>query len=87
MYRDPDLLPCPRCGSKYVEISTSRDLNVLDTYVHCMSCDLSTFNVESIAFVTNRFDSGELRFKYNRWVETNPTRYRDEYWEENNGSN
>ncbi len=74
--------PCPRCGSEDVEWSNCRDLNIHDSFVSCESCDLRTFRVEDIAFMTlpNK-DYESAVMKYNAWCKTNPISYCEERWE------
>ena len=76
-----DLKPCPRCGSKYVFWSSTRDLNVLEQSVCCEACELTTFRVETMAFEQlPNLDYETSVMKYNAWVDTNPNQYREEKW-------
>ncbi len=83
---DIKLAPCPRCKSENVEWSNSRDGNVLEQGIHCYSCDLFTFQVDTL--ISEPFQPGipDLDFettvmKYNAWAATNPRRYKWEYWD------
>jgi len=75
--------PCPRCGSEYVSWTNSRDLDVLCQEVYCECCGLTTFNIETCAFMNlpNK-DYETTLMKYNAWVNTNPTNYGEDSWDE-----
>jgi len=80
---DTEFLPCPRCGSEYVEWTNCRDLNILNQYVYCNSCELSTFHIDTLAFtLIPNSDYATTLMKYNVWVGTNPTEYGEEDWSE-----
>lgn len=77
-----DFLPCPRCGCSKIEWTNSRDLNILQQSVYCTNCELSTFRVETMAFINlKNLDYESSLLKYNSWVKTNPKRYCEEVWE------
>lgn len=75
--------PCPRCKSQNVELTSSRSLNVVTSYIQCEDCDLITFNTESILGMneTAILDNESICIKYNAWLETNPKQYDEEFWE------
>lgn len=78
-----EFLPCPRCGSDYVEWTNCRDLNILNQSAYCHECDLSTFHVDTTAFnILPNLDYETTLKKYNAWVKTNPTSYGEEDWSE-----
>lgn len=83
------LKPCPCCGSE-VDWMTSRDLNVGEAYIQCsnINCNLSNivhpFHLEYIVdgCFEDNFDFIQLIcVRWNKWVETKPTRYKDVHWE------
>ena len=76
--------PCPRCGGK-TEYTNSRDLDVLQSYMQCTVCTLTTFAVESMAFMMLlNLDAESTLMKYNAWCATLPTQYCEERWEVKN---
>jgi len=75
------LKPCPKCGGP-VEHSSSRDLNIYQSYIECENCDLYFFQTESIAFLNlPNLDYESMVMKYNAWCETNPKQYCEDFWE------
>lgn len=86
------LEPCPCCRSP-VDWMTSRDGNVGEIYIQCGNedCELSS---QEHPFYQHYMVFEEFEDEYplieticerwNLWCKTNPTRYRDVYWETNN---
>lgn len=82
--KDKNIAPCPRCNGE-VEWTNSRDLNILNSHMHCSDCELTTFNIETVLFtklgVLPNKDYETTLMKYNTWCCTNPTSYGEENWE------
>lgn len=79
---ETELEPCPKCGSS-VEFMTSRDLDILQSYISCNDeqCDLVVFLCESMSFIGGQDSYESVIFKnYNAWAKTKPERYHDEQW-------
>lgn len=73
---DNGFLPCPRCKGCNVEWTNSRDIDLLYQEVHCPDCELSTFPIETLAFIDlPNLDYETSVMKYNAWVLTDPTSY------------
>lgn len=76
-----ELEPCPKCKGP-VEWSSSRDLNIHQSYIECENCDLYFFEVETIAFLNlPNLDYETTKMKYNAWCKTNPKQYCEEFWD------
>ena len=78
-----ELEPCPCCKGE-VELTTSRDLNVFETYVNCLDCDICFFVCETLANFDTPGSAEEeelcdklVSMTYNRFCKTNPTNYKD----------
>lgn len=79
---ETELESCPRCKSDAVEWTNSRDLDVLTSHAYCTNCELSTFNVETSAFVhLPSLDYETTVMKYNKWAKTNPKSWHEDNWE------
>lgn len=83
MTEQEDFLPCPRCGGD-VDWTNTRNLNVLTSSVHCESCGLDCFSVETVTCVLPTLPNLDYKttlMKWNAWVKTSPKRYCEEVWE------
>ena len=77
-----ELEPCPCCGGEVV-LTTSRDINVFETYIECSDCDSIFFECHTLAKLEMpaSLEEEKLCYKlvsmtYNRFCKTNPTNYK-----------
>ena len=83
MDKTEELKPCPCCGGE-VELQTSRDLNVFETYVYCQYCDICFFECETLASFDIKGSLEEeklcdrlVSMTYNRFCAANPNYYKE----------
>ena len=82
-----ELKPCPCCGGE-VELQSSRDLNVFETYVYCSACDVYFFECETLADCESPGHIEEeklcdklVSMTYNRFCASSPTHYKEHFFE------
>ena len=82
---DIELKPCPCCNGE-VDLETSRDLNVFETYVYCSACDVCYFECQTLAdtiFKAEEYIQEEklcdelVSITYNRFCDSKTTYYKE----------
>jgi len=83
-----ELEPCPCCKGD-VNLSTTRDLNILETHVDCEECDINFFVSETPTGHGIKYSRAEeiacdklVSKAYNRFCLSKPTHYKDHSFED-----